>query len=415
MDVFEAIADFKADQNYDKLAQFFDAIRRDGDAAAPGMHLDSWQGQAALLAGRWVDAWRFRSYGQSAINFIRTISSHVGSPRLTAEDVAMLVPLGIRLTQFGRDNRAAVARVVEKLSDAMHETAGRNFVDDFCETFDTQLDELSDAETDDLIDTLVADLGSGAEIERLRTELYRTSPGGNAHRAGPMPRKLLSVSGTTRYDTITRTFDGKTKDLVPPTALGDTGLVLSMRLTVTGSETRRVPAPGFRDEDLTIVQPGASAFAHAVLNARARSLFREAENIVREDGGVPRIGEGWIGETVLFHILRKAFPDRRVLQHARPAWLAPQHLDVYFPDADIALEFQGAQHDRPVQFFGGEDAFARQQERDARKRVTCEVNGCRLIEVRSDYDAEELIERVRGMIRGGNRPVQMDLGGASPR
>jgi hypothetical protein len=121
------------------------------------------------------------------------------------------------------------------------------------------------------------------------------------------------------------------------------------------------------------------------------SLTREAENAVRDDGGVPRVGEGWLGETRLFYEIRDAFSEHLVVRHARPKFLRQQHLDVFIPELMVALEYQGTQHDQPVEFFGGVEAFQRTQERDSRKRRLCEANGVRLIEVRPYYQLADLL------------------------
>ncbi len=120
-------------------------------------------------------------------------------------------------------------------------------------------------------------------------------------------------------------------------------------------------------------------------------LTREAENAVRDDGGIPRVGEGWLGETRLFYEIKDAFSEHLVVRHARPKFLRQQHLDVFIPELMVALEYQGTQHDRPVEFFGGAEAFQRTQERDSRKRRLCEANGVRLIEVRPYYQLADLL------------------------
>jgi len=121
---------------------------------------------------------------------------------------------------------------------------------------------------------------------------------------------------------------------------------------------------------------------------------REAENSVREEMNLPRVGEGWIGETELFYALRNALPDTEVVQHARPKWLGRQHLDVFIPAYSIAFEYQGLQHDQPVAFFGGHEAFEQTQKRDAVKKRKCKKHGVRLIEVRPGYDLNELLSAI---------------------
>src|SRR5690606_30606514 len=111
--------------------------------------------------------------------------------------------------------------------------------------------------------------------------------------------------------------------------------------------------------------------------------------------GIPFVGQGWVAETRLYYEIKGAFPEVEVEQHARPDWLRPQHLDIYIPALATALEYQGAQHDQPIAFFGGEAAFLKTQERDRRKQRRCKRNGVRLIYVREGYLLADVIEEVR--------------------
>ncbi|MDT7535382.1 hypothetical protein OVY48_18395 [Sphingobium sp. SA2] len=125
------------------------------------------------------------------------------------------------------------------------------------------------------------------------------------------------------------------------------------------------------------------------------TLIRDAENTWREECDLPRIGEGWISETRLLYEVKMALPDVEVLQHYRPDWLGRQHLDIAIPAWSVAIEYQGAQHDQPIAFFGGQDAFARTIERDARKLNKCRRNGWRLIYVREGYRLDEVLSQIR--------------------
>ena len=126
-----------------------------------------------------------------------------------------------------------------------------------------------------------------------------------------------------------------------------------------------------------------------------RTVVRECENIVREEKGLPKVGEGWISETKLFRDLCVSFPNERVVHQARLAWLGQQHLDIYFPARNVAVEYQGAQHERPIEFFGGEKAFKKQQERDRRKRRLCKEHGCRMIYAYPGYDISNIERQIR--------------------
>lgn len=119
--------------------------------------------------------------------------------------------------------------------------------------------------------------------------------------------------------------------------------------------------------------------------------YRNIENLLRSNKGLPKIGEGWISETTLFYLLKEKFDLYEIIQHGSPTWLGRQHLDIWIPELKIGIEYQGAQHDKPVEFFGGQKAFDENLKRDARKRQLCKENGVKLIEVREGYSIDELI------------------------
>lgn len=123
-------------------------------------------------------------------------------------------------------------------------------------------------------------------------------------------------------------------------------------------------------------------------------ILRECENRLRVKTGIPKIGEGWVSETKLFRSIEKHFKNDVVKQHGRPKWLGRQHLDVYLPEWNIALEYQGAQHDRPVDFFGGEEQFEIIQRNDRKKARLCEENECILIYVYPKYKLKDVLEDV---------------------
>ena len=120
--------------------------------------------------------------------------------------------------------------------------------------------------------------------------------------------------------------------------------------------------------------------------------FRIAENVVREARGHKPVGHGWVAETEMFLDLREAFGhETEIVQHGSPHELISQHLDVWIPEWRIGIEYQGRQHDEPVDFFGGEEGFRATVARDATKRDRCQRSGIVLIEVRPGYDREGLI------------------------
>lgn len=125
-------------------------------------------------------------------------------------------------------------------------------------------------------------------------------------------------------------------------------------------------------------------YAHA-----QKAVWNYVENLVRDTNGLPRIGEGWISETRLFHIVESIFPDDEVIHHYRASWLGRLELDVYVVGADIGFEYQGVQHYKPQEHFGGRASLARTKERDAEKARRCMEHGTRLIEI---YYYEDLTD-----------------------
>lgn len=110
----------------------------------------------------------------------------------------------------------------------------------------------------------------------------------------------------------------------------------------------------------------------------------DAENEIRDILGIPHIGEGWISEVELLNIIQDLYPSENIIHHSRPDWLNGKHLDIFLPNQKLAIEYQGLQHYMPVDFFGGEQAFYKIQERDKSKAESCAKNGITLIYFRFD-------------------------------
>jgi hypothetical protein len=134
-------------------------------------------------------------------------------------------------------------------------------------------------------------------------------------------------------------------------------------------------------------------FGHEV--GAIASAVRAAENRLRDAHSVPRIGEGWVSETELFNLVREAFPDVSVEHHGKPAWLGRQHLDIWIPAWNVAIEYHGEQHFRPVDHFGGEAGFKANRERDRRKARLCRQNNVKLLVVRESGRSDDVLSVIR--------------------
>lgn len=70
------------------------------------------------------------------------------------------------------------------------------------------------------------------------------------------------------------------------------------------------------------------------------------------------------------------------------------HLDFYLPELSLAFEYDGEQHYRPVDFFGGEQAFKNLQERDHRKDQYCKEHNIKLVRIPYTTRTKEDIAKV---------------------
>ena len=147
-----------------------------------------------------------------------------------------------------------------------------------------------------------------------------------------------------------------------------------------------------------------NSFPHVVEKSifnQCRLILKQSEDLYRETIGMPKVGEGWISETELFYKISDYFKDEEVVHHASPKWLGRQHLDIYLPKLKIGIEYQGAQHYEPIEFFGGQEAFEKTVERDKRKKELCEKHNCMLIYADKGYDLNEIIVTIESRNNDG--------------
>ena len=66
--------------------------------------------------------------------------------------------------------------------------------------------------------------------------------------------------------------------------------------------------------------------------------------------------------------------------------------DFYLPDYYACIEYDGIQHFKPIDFFGGQQAFEDTQKRDAIKTNYCKANNIPLLRIRYDEDIVSTLE-----------------------
>ena len=97
------------------------------------------------------------------------------------------------------------------------------------------------------------------------------------------------------------------------------------------------------------------------------------ETLLNENVYIPK----WKSESDLYVLIKKYYNDA-VFQY-RVSWLGQQSIDVYIPSLKIGFEYQGEQHFKPINFFGGTEGFEETQRRDSKKMSLCKCNNVNLI------------------------------------
>lgn len=66
-------------------------------------------------------------------------------------------------------------------------------------------------------------------------------------------------------------------------------------------------------------------------------------------------------------------------EQKRFEWLGKQSLDFYLPQHNVAIECQGLQHFKSIEYFGGDKSFKHREELDNEKLKLCKENNVRLL------------------------------------
>ena len=344
------------DHNYNQLSENFEALSpyiNEYDTIKKYAH--QWHRDAALLAGNWQEVWEHGRKCKLDTAIVSHCISKESSIKIGAKDLYSFLDNNPGLTNYGLDNLNSVNKIADNILNKHQESEGENFFHSILSKYDWA--SLSEDDVLELAD----------ECEYL----YTIRKFKNAF-------KKVDTKSTNTYTL----FQSVPMDMVHSNEKNKfEGLSIETQFSM------RADKP---DIKLESVNPDLDL----VILAKSKSILREAENLLREERELPRIGEGWISETKLYQEIKNHFSSTAVVQHARPEWLKPQHLDVFLPIHKIAIEFQGAQHIRPVDYFGGEKAFEQQKKRDERKIKLCQENKCQLIEVFQGYDKNEVFEKI---------------------
>jgi hypothetical protein len=126
-----------------------------------------------------------------------------------------------------------------------------------------------------------------------------------------------------------------------------------------------------------------------------QAIWNLIESEVRVKFGHKRVGEAWTSETILYNIICSLLQNRKILRHYRPDFLDGLELDIFIPELQVGIEYQGIQHFEPVTHWGGEEALRRLIDRDSRKRRLCQEAEVKLFYFKYDEDLSNQIVLAR--------------------
>ena len=115
--------------------------------------------------------------------------------------------------------------------------------------------------------------------------------------------------------------------------------------------------------------------------------FRTKPNWLHQGHGCP-ICKSSLLETFVRNELtnsRIAFTEQK-----RFEWLGLKSLDFFIPSLMVGIECQGIQHFKPIEFFGGEEAFKRCISRDTEKKMKCDEHGVSLLYVTDSMELNDI-------------------------
>lgn len=99
------------------------------------------------------------------------------------------------------------------------------------------------------------------------------------------------------------------------------------------------------------------------------------------------------GETLIAQILKEndiEFEKEKTFSNCIGTGGKVLRFDFYLPEYNTLIEYDGMQHFQPVEYFGGEEKFKKQQANDDTKNVYCIENAINLIRIPYTHSDEQI-------------------------
>ena len=118
---------------------------------------------------------------------------------------------------------------------------------------------------------------------------------------------------------------------------------------------------------------------YILIGCKKHGFFKQrASNHLRGDG-CPKCNQSFLERDIEFFLNEKNINFIYQASKKDLDWLGQKRIDFYLPEYNIAIECQGIQHFKPVDYFGGKEEFEKVIKRDTLKKELCEANEIKLL------------------------------------
>ncbi len=129
-------------------------------------------------------------------------------------------------------------------------------------------------------------------------------------------------------------------------------------------------------------------------SACCQKYFKDVENEFRESLGIRFKEFGSDSEVSVYLFVKKLLPSHTIILQYSPDWLRPQRIDLFIKELNLAIEYQGEQHYRPIEYYGGEKTFKMLENNDKRKYELAKAMEVNLEYIRHDENIETRVNEI---------------------
>lgn len=133
--------------------------------------------------------------------------------------------------------------------------------------------------------------------------------------------------------------------------------------------------------------------------SRLKNNYRSLENYIRKEKGFSEVGS-YVMEKHLFNLISNEFPSHTIISQYSPKWLKGQRFDVFIEELNVAIEYNGIQHFKSIDFFGGDEGLVKTQFLDNQKREKSLKNGVKIFNIDYNQNFNDSFSKLINLLKG---------------